>query len=284
MLKALTYSLCKNLNDLCSLVKNAPVLEAMACVIPPVPFGMADNQPNRISPSTVVGREVVRHAVTCWKDLLIVPEYSQKCARRTAGFIRLGKNQNQIVECVNTINDEKNKIKALVTALPKGDRFRTLRSSFAGVMALHLYRNIQLFDEADIAVMGFSWGNKALIHKPDPRKLCDRINELAKGNAALSDLAERISACPPSELRVRRTLKPQPVSNIRFENGKKLCVTAPMPFIVLQDTPFQHNPLPLYDAEHERQTRTDKSKTILLGRFRGEDIVRVRTSNSRNQK
>ncbi|WP_366212824.1 DNA replication terminus site-binding protein [Arsenophonus sp. ENCA] len=53
--------------------------------------------------------------------------------------MRLRENQNQIVECVNTINDEKTKIKLLVTAMSKEDRFSSLRASFSGVMSLNLY-------------------------------------------------------------------------------------------------------------------------------------------------
>ncbi|WP_071846911.1 hypothetical protein [Arsenophonus nasoniae] len=58
-------------------------------------------------------------------------------------------------------------------------------------------------------------------------------------------------------------MKPQPIGNLCFANGKKRCVTAPMPFIVLQDEQFQYGPLALYHTDQSLQRRKiDDEKNI----------------------
>ncbi|WP_366212823.1 hypothetical protein [Arsenophonus sp. ENCA] len=58
-------------------------------------------------------------------------------------------------------------------------------------------------------------------------------------------------------------MKSKPIGNLRFGNDKKLCVTVPMPFIVLQDEQFQYAPLPLYHADQSLQRRKiDNEKNI----------------------
>lgn len=275
MLDSYIGSLLKYLHQLDSLFRDTKVISALTCVIPPVENG-CDDIGKCIEPVVNWGPHAYTSVISCWQDLYISPLYSQKFARRTAGYVQLSTEAMELADHLIKINTVKNNIRSTIVALPKSERFTILRKHLSNVMTLHLYRNIPVFNSDDVIThASYTWGLKGLMQKTDPVKLYQLIADIAKGNAELQDLMDKIQECPANRLRIKRSVTPQPICNLTFASGKKRCINAPVPFLIVQDKDFKVSPLPLFTTEADRQERSDKHKTTLLGVFRGQQIIKL---------
>ncbi|MGL4983228.1 MAG: DNA replication terminus site-binding protein, partial [Plesiomonas sp.] len=87
----------------------------------------------------------------------------------------------------------------------------------------------------------------------------------------LNELIRRVINTQGAALRMRRSVRVQPVANI-VSAGKVKTVTAPMPLILLQDCDAQIKMLNSFDASMQRKRRSDKSESTRLGTFNGISI------------
>lgn len=118
---------------------------------------------------------------------------------------------------------------------------------------------------------------------PDKVELLARMGKDGREDESqkipMSQLIHKVSSVPEDKLRIRRRLKVQPVANITFGDGLHFIgglktVTAPMPYIIIQDERPEIKMLGHFDAleRAKRKPRNDRVKTEVIGHFHGESI------------
>lgn len=270
------------LNNLEYLLLKCKPAYATAAVIPPIARGYESEPLNRISVLPKNGKAAVKLASSCYQDLFIKDDLSQKSSRRTVGAIWVKDSaKDEIYEAVCDVNSIKAEIEEYVLTgfESRSQRFDALREILPGVMSLHLYRQIRVFHDESLSAARFSWQQKDSLVIPNKDELVSKIlmdSDASFNNEykiALKMLAERVSSISSDELRLRRQVKIQPVANLTI-NGKNKTVTAPMPLLILQKEPIDIKMIPSFDVQDRmsRPTRSDKTKSEVVGTFAGTTI------------
>lgn len=260
------------------LLKSKPLYSNVA-VISPTLKGNESEPINQIIVEPVRGNAAIKLSSSCYQDLFIKNELSQKSSRRTVGAIWIdGRMKKDIYETVCEINSLKNSIEQYVISnhSTRSQRFEALREILAGVMPLHLYRQIRVFYNESVTAVRFSWQQKDVVTIPDKKELVDKV--LSDSEYSLNEdyrialrlLASKIDSIPSEDLRLRRQVKVQPVSNLKI-NGSTKTVTAPMPIIFLQNKPIDIKGIRSFDSKDRslKASRSDKSEIEVVGTFSG---------------
>lgn len=282
-------ALIEQLNRLQCLLTELESQQAVVAQIPPLTKAQEHEPLPTIAPAIYQGRSAVEMATKAYKDLHIIAGLSQKSARRTPGVIWFDTGQTpeaaEIAQCVAAINSAKLAIKDYVVSnfSSATARFEILKQACPGVMTVHLYRLIRCYHQEGLKSVRFTWAQQQALLYPDKDKLLKRIataleqSSSADYSQTLSTLINHISAVPQGAIRIRRQVKVQPVANIAQLCGAAAPVTAPLPILVLQDSPPAIKIIGDFNAEMaaQRKTRSDKLNAELLGYFQGETIEQV---------
>lgn len=275
-------SLNRHIRNLNRILKQSQPLTALAYPLPNTPKGMESEPVKTIPVHEHNGKNAISLAASCYQDLHIKHNCSQKVARRTVGVICLSPNRDvsasEVPKLVEQINAAKSTIKEYLinTFSTRQERFEALHAECPGVMTLHLYRHIRCWANENIISINFSWLRKDSLSQPVKNDLVRRITEELEYSGPnhrlpLEQLLQKICCVPESQLRVRRQVRVQPVANVRV-NGRIKTVTAPMPLLVVQDEPINYKALSEFRAEERRKTRSDKVPSEILGTFGGVTI------------
>lgn len=281
--------LCSQLNTLDRLITSMPPQHAVVAQIAPTAKSQEHEPVKIIMPIVHYGSSAVELAAKSYKDLHTLVGISQKSSRRTPGALWFDTSKaahaSEIVTCIKAINQAKLSIKGYVTEnfSTAAQRFDILKQSCPGVMTVHLYRLIRCYDQADLQSVRFTWLQQEVIHRPDKAALIAKINYALECSICetyskkLSELLQHINQVPQSSLRTRRSVKPQPVANIKGTHGKTSPVTSAMPIIILQAKEPEIRIMRGFDVAlaSQRKTRSDKLETSELGTFQGVLIERV---------
>ncbi|MBU2886404.1 DNA replication terminus site-binding protein [Gilvimarinus agarilyticus] len=277
----------KELNLLTRLLRDVKPTHAFVTKIPDIMKGQEDRPVNTVDGEVLEGQVAIDEAIRSYNDFYIKKGLSQKVARRCVGVIwiqpsNISNEQLQaIIDCVASINNHKIALRQKVTALPtRQARFTALREARPGIMTVHLYRTVKCLVSENIRSVGLSWERKQLLSKLNiktKQQLLERIEAEAStlnGMAALPlrQLLDSISPIVPSQLRLRRDVRVQPVANIMGDTIQT--ITAVMPIILLQNTPPTLAPIKVFDASVRRKKRSDSVETEILGTFNGSQIER----------
>ncbi|WP_243211125.1 DNA replication terminus site-binding protein (plasmid) [Klebsiella pneumoniae] len=275
------------------LISGSSPLLARVSEIPPVLRGAENALVKKIDPAQLYGREAVTKAVDTWLDLHIKDEFSQKAARRASGVLWFPSDDNtftaELVRLLETINTLKASIESHIISnfQTRTSRFEALHNQCTGVLTLHLYRQIRWWHDERISAVRFCWQEKESLLVPDKIELLVRMGKDGREDESqkipMSQLIQKVSSVPEDKLRIRRRLKVQPVANITFgdeqnPSGPLKTVTAPMPYIIIQNERPEIKMLGHFDAleRAKRKPRNDRVKTEVLGHFHGESIEVIR--------
>ncbi len=288
-LKKTFEQLTDDLLALKMLISGSSPLFSQVSDIPPVLRGNEHLPITYVAPDHLYGHEAIQKAVDIWSDLHIKHDFSQKSARRASGVLWFPSEDDaftvELVRLLTTINALKESIEThiITTYQTRSARFEALHNQCAGVLTLHLYRQIRWWKDEHIPAVRFSWQEKESLLIPDKTELLVRMGKEGRDDESkevpLALLMKQIMSVPEERLRIRRRLKVQPSANISFRGeqyptGKLTMVTAPMPFIIIQNERPEVKMLKIYDANDRinRKPRNDKVKTEILGTFHGESI------------
>lgn len=291
-LKLTFENLCDDLIKLRHLVKSSSPRFACVSFIPHVLRGQENLPVSLIETQQHFGREAIDMAMSAWDDLHIKYDFSQKAARRMAGVIWYqpdgSKEVTEMVRVLEQINAAKADIEGYIIGkfTTRSARFEALRQSCPGVMTMHLYRQIRWWHDSQVAAVRFCWQDKESLLVPDKTALLARMGQDAEHSAEMeipmSQLIQKVSAVPEDRLRMRRRLRVQPAANVTFfsqdDSPRALkTVTAPMPFIIIQQQRPEFKMLDSYSAASraERKRRSDKIDTEIIGSFHGESIEMI---------
>lgn len=285
-----TYNqLIDELLALKKLISDSSPLFARVSEIPPVLRGAENDPVKKIEPVQLYGREAMTKAVDTWLDLHIKDEFSQKAARRASGVFLFPSDDNaftaELVRLLEMINALKASIESHIISnfQTRTARFEALHNQCAGVLTLHLYRQIRWWHDEGISAVRFCWQEKESLLIPDKIELLIRMSKDGREDASqkipMGQLIQKLSSVPEDKLRIRRRLKVQPVANITFcdelnPSGTLKTVTAPMPYIIIQNERPEIKMLGHFDAleRAKRKPRNDRVKTEVIGHFHGESI------------
>ena len=289
ILKQHYNELREQLNRLQFLITELRPQQALIAQIPPLSKSQEHEPIHAIVPIIHSDRSAIELAAKVYNDLHIIAGLSQKSARRTPGALyfdtRTMRGAEDIAQCVSAINTAKLAIKDYVVSNFSGAtaRFEILKQACPGVMTVHLYRLIRCYHQQDLKSVRFTWLQQQALLYPDKNKLLQRIHLALEQSSNpdysnnLETLLRLVSDVPQGNLRIRRQVKVQPVANITHHSGAAGPVTAPLPIIILQDTPVQIKIIGEFDAHtaSQRKTRSDKLNANLLGYFQGEALEHV---------
>ena len=274
-------AITRDLDRLATLIRRLPHRDARVAAITPTAKGSESEPTTNIVVLEQTGSDALALAADCYRDLHIIPQLSQKSARRTVGVLWLSPSQSgaaatdELRQLVDRINTAKASIETFIVSSygTRQERFEALRAECPGVMTLHLYRQIRCYAEGDVDSIRFTWQQKDSLKRPDKDELMRRIRvELEKAGPdfrpPLEDLLDKISGTPEAALRERREVKVQPVANI-MAAGALRTVTAPMPLILLQDADAKIKMLKSFDPKAGRKTRNDRVESRVIGTFCG---------------
>lgn len=272
-------ALCRDLTLLTNLLKQLPTRYARVAPIAPTSKGMENEPISKIVVSEQTGQDAVKLASSCYQDLHINADFSQKSARRTVGALWFSSENTAIIDGIQAAADRINLAKSgieefiISTYETRQERFEALRAECPGVMTLHLYRQIRCFAHENVDSIRFSWQRKDSLKTPVKTELLQRITEELERSGPdhrlpLEQLIRKIDSTHEQYLRERREVKVQPVANIMVA-GQLKTVTAPMPLIVLQSKDVDIKMLSDFDASEQRKTRSDKVSSQVLGTFAG---------------
>ncbi|HCL5581049.1 TPA: DNA replication terminus site-binding protein [Citrobacter freundii] len=271
------------------LISDSSPLFARVSEIPPVLRGAENETVKEIDPAQLYGREAMIKAVDTWLDLHIKEEFSQKAARRASGVLWFPSDDNaftaELVRLLEMINTLKASIESHIISnfQTRTSRFEALHNQCTGVLTLHLYRQIRWWHDERISAVRFCWQEKESLLVPDKIELLVRMGKDGREDESqkipMSQLIKKVSSVPEDKLRIRRRLKVQPVANITFgdelnPSGTLKTVTAPMPYIIIQNERPEVKMLGHFDAleRAKRKPRNDRVKTEVIGHFHGESI------------
>lgn len=274
------------------LISESSPLFVRVSEIPPTLRGAEAEPVKEIQPVQLYGREAMTKAIDTWLDLHIKDEFSQKAARRATGVLWFQSDDNaftaELVRLLEMINALKASIESYIISnfQTRTARFEALHNHCAGVLTLHLYRQIRWWHNARISAVRFCWQEKESLLVPDKIELLVRMGKDGRDDESqkvpMSQLIQKVSSVPEDRLRIRRRLKVQPVANITFENelnpsGVLKTVTAPMPYIIIQNERPEVKALGHFDAleRAKRKPRNDRVKTEIIGNFHGESIEMI---------
>lgn len=273
--------ICLNLVRLKQLLATAPVKQAVVSETAPTLKGHDSEPIDSILISPVTGRAACKLAANTYNDLLIHPDYSQKCARRTIGALWLAESDKsrEIAALVASINASKLAIKSKIIDKKEfhthSERFDALRKACPGVMTVHLYRQIRCYDHKAVQSVRFTWQRKETVSKVKLNDLLEKIHNeirLARDDEyrqlSLTQLAARVTSVPEGQLRTRRSTPVQPMANIRWPNGTFI-QASPMPFIIIQPESVNIKMMKTYQAGERRKVRSDKRISEVIGYFAG---------------
>ena len=274
-------AITRDLDRLAKLIQRLPHRDARVAAITPTAKGSESEPITSIVVLEQTGSDALTLAADCYQDLHIIPQLSQKSARRTVGVLWLSPSQigaaatDELRQLVDRINTAKAGIETFIVSSygTRQERFEALRAECPGVMTLHLYRQIRCYAEGDVDSIRFTWQQKDSLKRSDKNELMRRIRvELEKAGPdfrpPLEDLLDKISSTPDAALRERREVKVQPVANI-MAAGALRTVTAPMPLILLQDADAKIKMLKSFDPKAGRKTRNDRVESRVIGTFCG---------------
>lgn len=291
-LKQTFSSLTDDLRSLRELVESSSPRFACVSFIPHVRRGEENHPVSFLETAQHYGRDAIELAGKAWNDLYIRQDFSQKAARRTAGVLWYqpdGSNDTEeLIRLLTAINNTKAAIEGYIvgTFSTRSARFEALHNACAGVMTLHLYRQIRWWNNANIAAVRFCWQEKESLFTPDKTELLMRMGRDGESShnlaAPMDILYKKVVSVPPERLRIRRRIREQPVANVTFNQGTDLpmalkTVTATMPFIVIQHQRPEFKMLDSFSvAQREgRRKRSDRAKTEIIGTFHGESIEMI---------
>lgn len=257
--------------------------------IPPVLRGAESEPVTEIDPVQFSGIAAITKAVDTWLDLHIKHEFSQKAARRAPGVLWFSSDDNkfsmELVRQLKEINTLKANIENYIISNfeTRTARFEALHNECTGLLTLHLYRQIRWWKDENISAVRFCWQEKESLLVPDKIELLVRMGKDSRDDETqkipMNQLITKVSSVPENKLRIRRRLKVQPVANITFgdkfnHSGKLKTVTAPMPFIIIQNDKMDIKMLSTFNTSvrSKRKQRSDKVKTEVIGHFHGESI------------
>ncbi len=240
-------------------------------------------------PAPLCGHEAIMKAVDTWLDMHIKDDYSQKAVRRAAGVLWFPSDDNaftaELIRLLEQINALKWSIESHIinTYQGRNARFETLHNQCGGVMTLHLYRQIRWWKDERISAVRFCWQEKESLLVPDKVELLLRMGKDSREDESqavpMHQLIQKVISVPEERLRIRRRLKVQPVANVTFVSkfnpaGALKTVTAPMPYIIIQNERPEIKMLGNFDAfeRAKRRPRNDRVKTEVLGSFHGESV------------
>ncbi|MGL4516222.1 MAG: DNA replication terminus site-binding protein [Shewanella sp.] len=274
----------RELADLSANLKQLPCRLAHIAQIPAIAKGSENEPVSQITVTQYSSHQAISIATDCYRDLHIQPLLSQKAARRTAGILYLAPSQigpnacAALLQQVDRINTAKQAVQEFVISHfhDRYARFEALRAECPGVMTLHLYRQLRCYAEGNIDSVRFSWIQKDSLFCPDKNGLLEQLYQHTETAGpdqldTLNELIRRVINTQGAALRMRRSVRVQPVANI-VSAGKVKTVTAPMPLILLQDCDAQIKMLNSFDASMQRKRRSDKSESTRLGTFNGISI------------
>lgn len=277
-------AITRDLDRLTTLIRRLPHRDARVAAITPTAKGSESEPTTSIVVLEQTGSDALELAADCYRDLHILPQLSQKSARRTVGVLWLSPSQigaattGELRQLVERINTAKAGIEEFVVSnyASRQERFEALRAECPGVMTLHLYRQIRCYSEGDVDSIRFTWQQKDSLKKPAKDELMLRIKvELEKAGPdhrpPLEALLSKIGSTPEQSLRERREVKVQPVANI-MAGGELKTVTAPMPLLLLQDAEARIKTLRTFDPTAQRKTRSDRVESRVIGTFHGVSI------------
>lgn len=283
---ALYSSLSENLAQLRYLMHEITPLVASVAVVPDVKKNEPRNALFPIQPQHFRASDAARKAAESYLDLHIKDGLCTKTARRSVGAILFSPDITpmawEIPPCIERINSDKDAIKQLLLEHyeERYQRFDALREHCPGIMALHLYRQIRCINQAGVSKVSFTWQRKAALVRPSrenivkiiDREICHASPERAEG---LVELMKAVMSIPSKDLRLRRLVQPQPSANVWFESSKAT-MTAPMPILVVQNTPMDIKPLPDFDpAVPPKNRQADKLETREIGVVRGISVEQI---------
>lgn len=271
------------------LISGSSPLFARVAYIPPVLRGEENFPVRSVSPEQLYGHEAITRAIDVWLDLHIKDDFSQKSARRAAGVLWFPNGNDpftdELCRTLETINALKNSIENhIINTYPtRTGRFEALRKECPGVMTMHLYRQIRWWRDEQIAAVRFCMQEKESLLVPDKSELLARMGRDGREDKSqqipMSQLMKKVASVSEHRLRIRRRLKVQPIANITFRDENKPAgvlktVTAPMPYIIIQDEKPEIRMLGDFDAywSSKRKPRSDRVETEILGSFHGESI------------
>ncbi|WP_052481440.1 DNA replication terminus site-binding protein [Gilvimarinus agarilyticus] len=274
------------LRDLAKLFRKIMPTRAFVTKMPGTLKGQENAAVGNITGEVFTSKRAIEQAISCYHDLYIKPDLSQKVARRSVGVIWIRPSDTpleqiqQLVDCVATVNHAKNDMKAHITSLyaNRKDRFESLRQVRTGLMTVQLYRSIKLFRDESIERVGLSWERKQLVDKVKPEKKIELLNSLdeeishrdKEGALPLIQLKAKIGPVPAELLRLRRDVRVQPVANVTRERNQT--ITAVMPIVLIQNNTPKLSPIEPFIASERRKQRSDRSQARVLGTFNGSTI------------
>lgn len=278
--------ICEQLRQLSYLITDIEPVMASVATIPTKLRGQTFEH-GTIEPTYLCHRDAAKAAAEAYSDLHIKPDLCTKTARRSVGVVQFCAHKDpraaQISTCVASINEAKENIEQylLTTYTTRKERFEALRDVCPGIMALHLYRQIRCFEDMNILKVHFTWQRKAALTRPASRQqLIERIQTEALAASEeraqyLLELQNHVSRVPIERIRLRRTVQPQPSANIWFPEQTRT-VTAPLPLLIVQNTPITTKPIAVFDPAAPAPRRTaDKLQAEPFGYLRGATLELV---------
>ncbi|PHM72292.1 DNA replication terminus site-binding protein [Xenorhabdus sp. KJ12.1] len=291
-LKKTFNKLQDELRELKKLISTSSPLFACVSDIPPILRGAENEVIKKVDPIQLYGHEAILKATNTWLDLHIKDAYSQKAARRAAGVLWFPSDDKtfvtELIRLLEQINVLKGNIENHIinNYQSRSERFEELHNQCAGVMTLHLYRQIRWWKDKKISAVRFCWQKKESLLVPDKAELLIRMGKDSRDDKSqtlpMHQLMQKVMSVPEELLRIRRSLKIQPVANVTFASDLKpsgllKTVTAPMPYIIIQNERPEIKMLGSFDAleREKRMPRNDRLKTEILGNFHGERVEMV---------
>lgn len=278
--------ICEQLAELKYLLNAATPMTATVATIP-------DKKPaeqtvhGTITPVHSTGTQAVANTCERYLDLHVKEGLCSKTARRTVGALLYCPSHNplanQIPTCVDAINTAKENLKQylILNFQERYQRFDALREQCPGVMSLHLYRQIRCMHNPPVEKLSFTWQRKNALARPKSKAELIKMfeDEIAcastERSGQLTELLQAVTATPFHQLRLRRLVQPQPSANV-WSNGIISTINAPMPILVIQDSPLTIKPLRDFEPAVPPTNRTaDKLATHVLGTIRGITVEQV---------
>lgn len=280
MIRELVLSLGICLDELQERLFLLEPIQAHMARIPPVLSGCENNEITHIEPEPVDDVQVPSALGEAFKDLTIQKPYSQKAARRYVGMAQysVSKKSEEVNALIVRINQLKNEIqqKVITEYKTRGDRFRVMHEAYPGGMTIHIYRQIHLLNNEDVASLRFTWQKKEVVTQPNKKQLLEQMGALyAATDTAeqipLLQLMDAVNKTAEVRLRIRRPVKVQPAANV-VSTEKKFTLNAPLPIIVIQDQHIATASISNFDTNTIRKARSDRNNNQLLGTFNGFQI------------
>ncbi|CAH9062571.1 DNA replication terminus site-binding protein [Pseudoalteromonas sp. CIP111854] len=233
----------------CDELENAQIQSAVYFQLPPINKDQEDKAPTNINVKKYKGDEALNKIVSAYKDLFIEDKASSKVMMRHPGLLTINDFNNQLINRLKCVNEEKQKFKQLILEIPNNDaRFEAVHSAIPSLITLASYRKIHSESTVPYSVR-FTWMTKhatRTLSKDAALEMLSRSSNYSNPRmidqqswqALVEKEKIRVSSLnEKSKLRIRRPTRVSPEVNVRFTAQKRYHVSAALPFILFNPHP-----------------------------------------------